>query len=417
MGLLQNVVCTVVSHAVVNVAGVVVSRFREKSQEMEPEEVRQLLEKLGATSAPEVRSLVREMLGHEKRITDAQREDVAAVLISLTRGANLLNSQGGPRSCYVRCKDLLDQMLRDIQPKRNAGEQVCPNHNWVLRRFLGMGTFGEVWLAENTQARGFRRAYKFFTHEGATQWLSQEKDSLLEIKKKLKGQPQIVELEDVTIPESGYPFLALEYVEGGSLEDWILESRRTGHTLHKSEIVRGIVRAMAEAHRCGIHHGDLKPGNILLTLPPDVQPKITDFGLSSICAISDEESSNHIPEWTQVGTPLYWPPEASRPFAELKPALFDVFALGVIWYQLLVERIERPPYDFEDELRVMGVDGHTIDLIARCLAHPSRRFQNATELAERMDSVDLPLWNPVPPGLFDVQHLVREYVGLSAKQG
>jgi serine/threonine protein kinase len=224
-----------------------------------------------------------------------------------------------------------------------------------------------------------------------------------------------VELKDVTLPESGYPFLALEYVEGGSLEDWILDARRAEHPLRKSEIVRGIVRAMAEAHQHGIHHGDLKPGNILLTLPPDVQPKITDFGLSSIDAFSDDEAANGIPEWTQVGTSLYWPPEALHPFAERKPALFDVFALGVIWYQLLVERIERPPYDFANELRSAGADGHTLDLIGRCLAHPSRRFQDAAELADRMDTVDLPVWNPLPPGLFDVQHLVREYVGLPTK--
>jgi serine/threonine protein kinase len=417
IGLLQGVVCTVVSQAVVNITGVVMGRFRENTQQMDTEEMRRLLETLGATSANEVRSLVREMLGHEKRITDAQREDVAAVLISLAHGANLLNSQGGPRSCYVRCQDLLEQMLESIPPKRKAGEQVCPNHNWVLRRFLGMGTFGEVWLAENTQAKGLsRRAYKFFTHDGATDWLRQEKDSLLEIQKKLKGQPQIVELKDVTLPDSGYPFLALEYVEGGSLEDWILDARRSKRPLHKSEIVRGIVRAMAEAHRNGIHHGDLKPGNILLTLPPDVQPKITDFGLSSIDAFSDGEIAAETLEWTQVGTPMYWPPEASRSFAERRPALFDVFALGMIWYQLLVERIERPPYDFENELRAVEADGHTLDLIARCLAHPSRRFQDATELAERMDSVDLPVWDPVPPGLFDVQHLVREYVSLSATQ-
>ena len=175
--------------------------------------------------------------------------------------------------------------------------------------------------------------------------------------------------------------------------------------------MRGIVRAVAAAHRQGVYHLDLKPANILLTSPPDVQPKITDFGLSRVDAAAAEMGADLL----QVGTPLYWPPEAQRPFAERQPALFDVFALGVIWYQLLVERVERPPYDFEDELRAVDADSHTLRLIERCLAHPERRFRDANELADHMDQADLPLWDPVPEGLFDVQHLVREYVSLPAK--
>jgi hypothetical protein len=117
----------------------------------------------------------------------------------------------------------------------------------------------------------------------------------------------------------------------------------------------------------------------------------------------------------QVGTPLYWPPEAQRPFAERRPALFDVFAVGVVWYQLEVERVERPPYDFESELRAAGADSHTTRVIGRCLAHPERRFRDASELAEHMEQSDLPVWDKVPEGLVDVQHLVREYVSLSEK--
>jgi hypothetical protein len=106
---------------------------------------------------------------------------------------------------------------------------------------------------------------------------------------------------------------------------------------------------------------------------------------------------------------MYWPPEAWLPFAKRNPAQDDVFAIGVIWYQLLVERLERPPYDFADELRKVGQDPHTIEVIARCLAGPTNRFKDALALADEMTGVDIPEWK-VPQDMFDVQYLGRDFV-------
>ena len=92
----------------------------------------------------------------------------------------------------------------------------------------------------------------------------------------------------------------------------------------------------------------------------------------------------------------------------------DVFALGVVWYQLVVERLERPPYDFADRLAEHRLDTHTIRLIGRCLAHPGRRFKNACALAEELDEVAPPDWT-VPAGMFDVQHIVREYLAVQPR--
>jgi hypothetical protein len=71
---------------------------------------------------------------------------------------------------------------------------------------------------------------------------------------------------------------------------------------------------------------------------------------------------------TEVGTSMYLPPEALEPFARRQPARDNLFALGVLWYQLLVERLERPPYDYPEQLQQAGADSHTIRLISRCLA-------------------------------------------------
>jgi serine/threonine protein kinase len=416
VGLLQNVLASLVTQAISYVPGLVSSKVKEATKGMKSDELQRLLQALGATSPHSIRALVQQVFGKEARISPQQREDVAAVLISLTRGANLLNSQGDPRSVYVRAEDLLQRLLDQLQPKRRAGEKVFPNYPWVLVRFLGMGAFGEVWLAYNARApRLPKRAYKFFTHEGAVEWLNREKDRLLEVEEKLKHHPQIVRLIDVGMPKEGDPYLELEYVEGGSLEDWIMDPERGKRPLRKGEVMRGIVRAMAAAHRQQVYHRDIKPANILLTRPPDVQPKITDFGLGCAEATDQGEAESGEVDLMLAGTPMYWPPEAFRPFAARTPALYDVFALGVLWYQLLVERMDRPSYDFAAELRERGEDSHTIQLISRCLARPERRFPDAGELNNHMEQADLPVWEPVPEGLFDVQHLVREYVGIASK--
>jgi serine/threonine protein kinase len=120
-------------------------------------------------------------------------------------------------------------------------------------------------------------------------------------------------------------------------------------------MLRGVVRAVAAAHAQRVYLCDLKSANILRTPGRDVQPKITDFGLSTVESLPEGADVPGRPQgWSQVGTPMSWPPEAHRPFAEHKSALFDVFTIGVIWYHLLVERIERPRYAFEDTLRVGG---------------------------------------------------------------
>jgi cytochrome c oxidase subunit 1 len=88
----------------------------------------------------------------------------------------------------------------------------------------------------------------------------------------------------------------------------------------------------------------------------------------------------------------------------------DIFAVGVVWYQVLVGRLERPPYDFANHLRDHLVDSQTIRVIERCLAQPDRRFKDASELEQALDSLpQVPDWTP-PPNCFDVQHLAREYL-------
>jgi serine/threonine protein kinase len=298
-----------------------------------------------------------------------------------------------------------------VQPKRHRGEAVGVGWaDWKLEKFLGMGSFGEVWQGRNV---GFHEpeAFKFFTQDGARDWLSREQQALNEVGRRLGKHPNIIEFKNVVIADQKWPFLVLEYIAGGSLEEWILSKPEDWTALNKQAIVEGVVTGLASAHRKGIFHRDLKPANVMLTAGLDIQAKIGDFGLGQVQTEDSPADAELRSQGMLVGTNMYLPPEALEPLAERRPAQDDVFALGVLWYQLEMERLERPPYDFADQLRQKGLHAHTIRLISRCLAHPERRFTDACALEDALKGV-LPPETPweVPEGCFDVSGLAREYL-------
>jgi len=409
--LLKGGIAGIGSYAGGSLLGWFTGFFKKATKELKSKDIKKLLSDLGTMKPQTIVRLVQEQLGNNKNITNDQRAELVNVLIHLCKGARTLTTEGTPRSSYLRCEKLIEQLLRGLEIKRKKGELVAPGQNWVLEQFLGLGAFGEVWLAVNKMNKGIPpRAYKFFTAGKATEWLLQENDSLSAVMAELGNHPGIARLEDVCV-EGPFPHLVFEFIAGGSLEDWILEDADLRPTLDLYELMQAIVRAVAEAHRKLIYHHDLKPANILLTNSMKVLPKVTDFGLATAEPTPGGGASVGASlGLVQVGTPMYWPPEAHEIGTQRKLGQDDVFALGVIWYQLVVNRLERPPYDFEEVLRVCGQDTHTVRLISRCLAHPDWRFANAGELDEAMSSADLPRWPPVPDGCFDISNIVREYI-------
>jgi WD40 repeat protein/predicted Ser/Thr protein kinase len=143
--------------------------------------------------------------------------------------------------------------------------------------------------------------------------------------------PHIAQVYEVGECE-GMPYLALEFVEGGSLAERL--DGTPWPPARAAALVETLARAAHAAHQRGIIHRDLKPANVLLT--SDGTPKLTDFGLAKrVEGGSDLTQSGVI-----VGTPSYMAPEQASARKDLGPAA-DVYALGTILYELLAGR---PPF-------------------------------------------------------------------------
>ena len=155
--------------------------------------------------------------------------------------------------------------------------------------------------------------------------------------------PGIVQIYE-TGEHRGMPFLALEFVAGGSLSQKTRD--RAQPPRQSAALIESVALAIDTAHRAGIVHRDLTPSNILLAEPPagvddDATavitigtPKITDFGL----AIDLAEDSRQTRTGEVVGTPQYMAPEqAQGQRKEYGPAT-DIHALGTILYELLTGR-------------------------------------------------------------------------------
>lgn len=214
--------------------------------------------------------------------------------------------------------------------------------------------------------------------------------------------PHIVQVFDIREWE-GMPCLALEYVAGGSLATRLKAGLPTPEDA--ARLLHTLAEAVHHAHERGIVHRDLKPGNVLMAGNPDAPlsqctAKVTDFGLVKFVepqiSIDTGRAFSLTVTGQLLGTPSYMAPEqAVGDNAAVGPAA-DVYALGVILYELLtgqppfkgdeaadilvnvVQKAPQPPREMRADV---PVDLETICL--RCLQKlPSERYLSTAALAE-----------------------------------
>lgn len=195
--------------------------------------------------------------------------------------------------------------------------------------------------------------------------------------------------EDSLTSETGetivVPYIVMEYVDGMTLRQLLASGRRLLPE-RALEITAGVLSALDYAHRHGIVHRDIKPGNVMLTRTGEV--KVMDFGIAR--AVNDA-SSGMTATSAVMGTAQYLSPEQAR--GEVVDARSDLYSAGVLLYELLTGR---PPFTGESAVAIayqhvseMPVPPSQIDsgvspeidaVVLRALAkRPDDRYQSAIE--------------------------------------
>lgn len=191
---------------------------------------------------------------------------------------------------------------------------------WHLRRLLGVGGMGEVWLGERVDQTAHRVAIK------RVRSADPAFATRLDIEKRILARlshRNIARFIDTGFDAQGAPWLALEYVEGQNLNDWC-EAARPDLQARLALFLK-ICAAVEHAHRHLVVHRDIKPGNVMVD--SDGEPRLLDFGIAKLLDGEGNETT------CAALTPAYAAPEQLR--GQPVTTATDVYALGLLLYRLL----------------------------------------------------------------------------------
>jgi eukaryotic-like serine/threonine-protein kinase len=225
----------------------------------------------------------------------------------------------GPTAAPNAAPDLTGQVLGDYQ---------------VLRR-LGEGGMGSVYLAEQVSLKR-KVALKILRADLAANLKALQRFKAEAEAVARATHANIVQVYAISPPDwKGLPYIALEYVEGRNLRDFV-SRKGAPEVLLALSIMRQVAAALQRASELGIVHRDIKPENILLTRKGEV--KVADFGLSRV-RDGDGPPLNLTQSGVTMGTPLYMSPEQVQ--GQPVDARTDIYSFGVTCYHMLTGE---PPF-------------------------------------------------------------------------
>ena len=283
----------------------------------------------------------------------------------------------------------------DPEPSPFAAGMALPRRpHWRFSERLGLTRSSEVWRIEHDKTRE-ARVVKYARDADGLRALKREVTLSRLMREALGPRPDLVPIIEWDF--SAHPH-HLESAWGGpDLPHWV--ERRGGATAiplaTRLELVASVATTVAAAHELAILHKDLKPANILVEdlSGGGVQAKVVDFGSA---ALTDPEQLDAMgitrtgvfagegPESARSGTLIWMAPELLAGGAATTAS--DVFALGVILYQVVVGDLRRPfapgwEADVDDPLL-------REDIAAAAASNPQSRLRTAEALAERLRTLD-----------------------------
>jgi serine/threonine protein kinase len=196
----------------------------------------------------------------------------------------------------------------------------------------------------------------------------------------------------------GHPYIVMEYLRGPTLAAYLRLLHQRKKRLSSEQVaglLKGLTDALDYAHRQGVIHRDIKPGNIMLhsktdeipldrPLASDVEAILTDFGLVRVVNTASQTASGFL-----SGTPAYMSPEQAR--GDQIDQRTDIYSLGVVLYEMLAGRV---PFEADNTVTILHMHIHTSPppipgiaakvqaVLDRALAkNPNDRYRTSQELA------------------------------------
>jgi len=317
--------------------------------------------------------------------TDLRRE-VAALLSSAGDQATQFvgpQVEGAVREFHA-ANPVTDGPVRRLGPYR-------------LIREIGAGGMGTVFLAERAddQYEG-QVAIKLMRPGLDTDFFLErfrrERQTLARLQ-----HPNIARLLDSGASETGVPFIVMELIDGGPINQYCVEHKLTIH--QRLRLFLPVCAAVAYAHQNFVVHRDLKPGNIFVDRTG--APKLLDFGICKL-VFSEDAAGVTMTQGAQMMTPDYASPEQVR--GESITAASDIYSLGAVLYGLLtgasahpigkytpheIERVvchqdvQRPSSVVADRAAAKHLSGDLDNILLKALQKdPARRYASVEQFAE-----------------------------------
>ncbi|HEX4122897.1 MAG TPA: serine/threonine-protein kinase [Verrucomicrobiae bacterium] len=283
-------------------------------------------------------------------------------------------------------------ILVSLPPQEKAGDRIG---RYKLLQIIGEGGCGVVYMAEQQEPVVRRVALKVIKlgmdTKAVVARFEAERQALA-----MMDHPNIAKVLDVGATDTGRPFFVMELVRGIKITDYCNQNKLPARD--RLELFILVCQAIQHAHQKGIIHRDIKPSNILVTLHDGVPvPKVIDFGIAKATQgrLTDQTLFTAFEQF--IGTPAYMSPEQAEMSGLDIDTRCDVYALGVLLYELLTGQT---PFDAH-ELVASGLDKMRQTIREREPDRPSTRLRTMVnaDLAAAADRC-----RTAPPKLI---HLLR----------
>ena len=287
---------------------------------------------------------------------------------------------------------LADYSAIDAPPPKQIGP-------YPIERFIGRGGMGRVYLGTHPNLNIPVAIKTLFPEYAAKPELRDRFMQTAKICAKL-AHPNIVRVYDFGFEADGSPYLVLEYIAGGTLQEHLNKSGVISPR-RAVEVGISVACALAEAHKCGIVHRDVKPDNIMMA--SDGVCKLSDLGLAKIdlleYSIREQQNYSRETKTGGLGTLQYMAPEQALSAKDCDIRA-DIYSLGVSLFQLLTDKLPYETYD-PDKLyslwfNVPPRSPHALrpeippeleQIILHCIeVEPENRYQTPQELREDLEA-------------------------------